>query len=87
MQRAQEPTAGEFFASSSGVCVYINLGGRAFRVEFSSVDSEGVAPGATGDGVEAAIVAAAAALQRHKLELEPLFARVTTETASRAGRS
>lgn len=70
-----EPRADEFFASRSGVCVYVNIDGQAVRVQFASVDAHGVAEGASPDAEEA-IRAAKSALQKHRAALVPLFERV-----------
>jgi hypothetical protein len=70
-----EPKADEFFASRSGVCVYVNIDGQAVRVQFASVDAHGIAESSS-PNAEAAIVAAKTALQKHRAELAPLFERV-----------
>jgi hypothetical protein len=70
-----EPKVDEFFASRSGVCVYVNIGGQAVRVQFASVDAHGVAESSSANA-EAAIVAAKTALQKYRVELTPLFERV-----------
>jgi hypothetical protein len=70
-----EPKADEFFASRSGVCVYVNIGGQAVRVQFATVDAQGVAEGSS-PNAEAAIVEAKSALQKYRAELTPLFERV-----------
>ena len=70
-----EPKADEFFASRSGVCVYVNIDGQAVRVQFASVDAHGVAESSS-PNAEAAVVAAKTALQKYRAELAPLFERV-----------
>lgn len=70
-----EPKADEFFASRSGVCVYVNIDGQAVRVQFASVDAQGVAEGSS-PHAELAIAEAKSALQKHRIELSPLFERV-----------
>jgi hypothetical protein len=67
-----------FFASRSGVCVYVNVGKRAFRVQFATPDAIGVVVegGSDGDGAKEARHLAAAALRRHASALAPLFAKV-----------
>jgi hypothetical protein len=83
MIAAQEPTAEEFFASAGGVCVYVNAGGRAFRVQFDSLDGAGFVQGMTDDGEAEALAVAKTALDRYKSQLEPLFLRVALELGSR----
>jgi hypothetical protein len=70
-----EPRADEFFASRSGVCVYVNLDGQAVRVQFADLDAHGVAEGDSPDAEEAVRIAKSA-LQKHRAELGPLFERV-----------
>ena len=70
-----EPRADEFFASRSGVCVYVNIDGQAVRVQFANVDAQGVADGAS-PNAEEAIRIAKLALQKYRTELGPLFDRV-----------
>ena len=85
MTKVKEPTVEEFFASASGVCVYVNVGGQTQRVEFQTEDSEGIVRGVTLEASAEARRAAEAALERFRLDLQPLFARVRAELASRAG--
>ena len=83
MHDAVEPTAEEFFASSTGACVYVNVRGRAFRVQFEAPDSSGVARGTTSAGADEAVAAATGAREKYKAQLGPLFERVAVEMASR----
>jgi hypothetical protein len=84
MQFVVEPKAEEFFASATGVCVYVNVRGRAVRVQFESAGGPGIAPGAAQDsGAAEAIGAAASALARHGVRLQPLFDTVALELAAR----
>lgn len=53
----------------------MNLEGETVRVQFASVDAQGVAEGSSPNAA-AAIAAAKCALQRHREELAPLFERV-----------
>jgi hypothetical protein len=80
-----EPTAEEFFASAAGVCVYVNAGGRAFRVQFDSLDGAGLVQGMINDSAVEALAVATTARDRYKSQLAPLFLRVAQELASRAG--
>jgi hypothetical protein len=86
MHESVELSAGEFFASATGVCVYVNLAGRAFRVQFDSADGPGVARGTTEVGAAEAVVVATRALEKYRTQLRPLFDRVAHELASRPGK-
>jgi hypothetical protein len=55
---AVELTADEFFASADGVCLYVNVRGRAFRVRFDSPDGPGFAQGTTDVGADEALAIA-----------------------------
>jgi hypothetical protein len=76
MSSAEELKAEQFFVSRSGVCVYVTVQRRSFRVQFASVDSHGVVIG-QGAGAEAARVAAHAALKKYAAVLAPLFEEVS----------
>jgi hypothetical protein len=80
---AIEPSAEEFFASETGVCVYVNVDGRAFRVQFASLDDAPTARGIGTVGVEEAIAAASSARERYRAKLEPLFLQIAQELAER----
>ena len=73
-----EPAADEFFATSSGVCVYVHVGSHAIRVEFDSAEGAGHAKGVTSEGAAEAEALARGSLQRFKLELQPLFERLAS---------
>ena len=75
MTSVVEPKAHEFFASRSGVCVYVKVQGHAVRVQFATMDALGVAENASA-GAEEAVTVARTALQRHRSELAPLFEQV-----------
>jgi len=66
-----------FFASRTGVCVYVTLEQRTFRVRFASIDAHGVVVDGRGDGAEDARVVARAALQQRAASLAPLFEKVS----------
>jgi hypothetical protein len=66
----------EFFASRSGVCVYVTLRGQTFRVQFVSADAHGVVTEGTSQDAAAALDLAKAALQKHQAALAPLFEKV-----------
>jgi hypothetical protein len=84
MHTVTEPTAEEFFASATGVCVYVNIRGRALRVQFETPDGPGLAQGTTDVGANEALAAASRALEKHKDQLRPLFERVARELAKRS---
>ena len=77
------PKAEEFFASEAGVCVYVNIRGRAFRVLFESPEGPTTASGTSDVGADEAIAIATEVLSKHRAQLEPLFERVRVERASR----
>ena len=75
------PAAKDFFASASGVGVYVEVRGIAIRVTFASVDAIGETRlGDTADCQEALRVATAA-LEAHREQLLPLFEKVARELA------
>ena len=67
----------QFFASRLGVCVYVTIEHRSFRVRFSSIDAQGVVVEGQGEGAEDARVIARAALRRRAVSLAPLFEKVS----------
>jgi hypothetical protein len=71
-----EVTADSFFASRSGVCVYVRVGKQKFRVQFADAEANGVVTGGEREGADEALRVARSALQRHAAELVPLFAKV-----------
>jgi hypothetical protein len=73
------PSAKDFFASTSGVCVYVEVRRIAIRVTFATPDAAGETRlGTTPDCQEAKRVATMA-LQTHREQLAPLFAKVARE--------
>lgn len=76
MSSVEELKAEQFFVSRTGVCVYVTVQRRSFRVQFASVDAHGVVVG-QGEGAEAARLAAQAALKKHAAILAPLFEEVS----------
>jgi hypothetical protein len=64
-----------FFASRSGVCVYVTVGKRSYRVQFVDAASEGVVVDG-GQGAETARRIALHAMRQHATGLAPLFAKV-----------
>jgi hypothetical protein len=65
-----------FFASRSGVCVYVAVGKRSYRVQFADATSQGVVVEGGQDGAEAARRIARRALLEHREGLMPLFEKV-----------
>lgn len=85
MTRAEVPKAHAFFASRSGVCVYVTVDGRPVRVCFRSVDGVGQVEGEEPPSVSAAALAAAtSAFQGCRPQLAPLFEQIAE--ASRGGK-
>jgi hypothetical protein len=80
MARPGEAKAGQFFASRSGVCIYVTIQRRAFRIQFDSIDAQGVVAEGPGEGAEAAIDIARAELAQNAANVAPLFAKVTRPT-------
>lgn len=80
MPEVHELKAERFFASRSGVCVYVVVGTRAFRVQFASVDSRGVVVEGGTEGAEEACRIARHAMQQHLTGLAPLFEKVARAT-------
>lgn len=66
----------QFFASRSGVCVYVTIQRRAFRIRFASMDAHGVVAEGQGDGADDALHLARTALHQHSATLAPLFEKV-----------
>ena len=80
-----EPKAEAFFASASGVCVYVDVRGRAVRVQFESAIGPGIAQETDGSRAAEALAVAGSALERHRVHLQPLFDKVASELAARRG--
>lgn len=66
-----------FFASRAGVCVYVKVDGRDFRVQFAAPDAHGtVSEGGEGVSADKALQLARAALAKHGAALNGLFEKV-----------
>jgi CheY-like chemotaxis protein len=65
-----------FFASRAGVCVYVAVGSRTFRIQFATPDCLGIAADGGHDGAEEACRVARRALSLHFEQLNPLFQKV-----------
>lgn len=72
--------AGNFFASRSGVCVYVTVRKVAVRVQFATPDANGVVVEGPREVAEEAIRIARAALSLHASGLAPLFDKVARRT-------
>lgn len=70
---ADEPEAENFFVSRSGVCVYVTVQSRTFRVQFVTATAQGVVADQPHEGADQALDLARSALQRHEAKLAPLF--------------
>lgn len=73
-----EPPASAFFASPTGVCVYVTVAQRAIRVEFSAPDTAGTVADSDRDAL-AALDVASVAFVKHREQLAPLFELVASE--------
>jgi 2,3-bisphosphoglycerate-independent phosphoglycerate mutase len=83
MTRVTVPAAKDFFASATGVGVYVEVRKIAIRVTFATVDAIGETRlGDTPDCQEASRVATAA-LRAHREQLLPLFDKVARERGTR----
>ncbi|HVY32025.1 MAG TPA: hypothetical protein VHB79_36065 [Polyangiaceae bacterium] len=69
-----------FFASRSGVCVYVTIGKRTFRIQFVDPSAHGVVVEGGREGAEEACSVARQALRKHAEGLAPLFAKVARAT-------
>lgn len=76
MSVAGEVTLESFFASRNGVCVYVTVGKRIFRVQFVDANAHGVVVEGGSDGAEEACRIARLALREHAKDLTPLFEKV-----------
>jgi hypothetical protein len=54
MSRSRELKIQNFFASRAGVCVYVAVGARTFRIQFATPDSLGVVVEGGQEGAEEA---------------------------------
>jgi hypothetical protein len=77
---ASEPPLGAFFISRTGVCVYVYVQGKRYRVQFTDPRAHGVVTGPDDSGGERALTLARAALERHRAELGQLFDRLAHRT-------
>jgi len=80
MAEIQEPKPQNFFASRSGVCVYVVVGRRTLRVQFADEDAEGVVVEGGSEGAEEARSVARRAMRENKTALAPLFQKVAQAT-------
>ena len=78
-----EPSPSEFFATSDGVCVYVNVRGQAFRVQFETLDGPATAWRTSDPSAAEAVAAASVARAKHRAELVPLFEVVKIERTTR----
>jgi hypothetical protein len=76
MLTSTEPKAEDFFASRSGVCVYVAVRGQTYRVQFAGTDAHGVVTEGTPQGAEEALDLARAARRKHQGALSKLFEEV-----------
>ena len=76
MSVSRELKIDNFFASRAGVCVYVAVGARTFRIQFATPDSLGVAVEGGQEGAEEARRIARRALSLHVEQLAPLFKKV-----------
>jgi hypothetical protein len=82
---ATEPEADAFFATATGVCVYVNVGARTVRVQFESLSAPATSEESGDADVNEALLVASTAFEKHKPLLEALFEQVSVELASRRG--
>lgn len=75
-----ELNAERFFATRTGVCVYVTVRRQVFRVRFASADAQGVVVEGPNDGADEARAAAWAAVQKLGTALDPLFVKVARGT-------
>jgi len=68
--------AQDFFASRSGVCVYVIVSQHRFRVQFVDEASRGVIDDDAHEGAAEALRQARDALEKYRAELVPLFEKV-----------
>ena len=71
-----ELKAEDFFATRSGVCVYVPLRGQTYRVQFAATDAIGVVTEGSPQGAEEALELARTALVKHRVALAKLFEEV-----------
>jgi hypothetical protein len=74
---AVELQADDLFLTRSGVCVYVNVGSKPLRVQFTAPDALGVVSGEPTEDAELALTEARGAVRRHQQALAPLFEQVS----------
>jgi hypothetical protein len=80
MPESTELKLENFFASRSGVCVYVTVGKRSYRVQFVDATSIGVVVEGGQDDAEVARAIAHHAMRQHVLGLRHLFEKVSRAT-------
>lgn len=80
-----EPTLDEFFATATGVCVYVNVGRRAVRIQFESLDAPATVESSSDRDTELALIAAGKVFEKYKHQLQPLFDQTARELRQRSG--
>jgi hypothetical protein len=76
MHGSSELKLENFFASRAGVCVYVMVGRRSYRVQFVDANAEGVVVEGGREGAEAARQVARRAMREHAAGLARLFEKV-----------
>lgn len=76
MQGSSELKPENFFASRTGVCVYVTVAKETFRVQFADAKAHGVVVEGSREGAEAARHIAHMAMREHAAGLAPLFEKV-----------
>lgn len=76
MTAGAELRAQDFFASRSGVCVYVTVSQHRFRVHFVDEEARGVVDDEAREGASEALRLAREALRRNRSELGALFEKV-----------
>lgn len=79
-----EPKPDSFFATAAGVCVYVQVGRRAVRVQFASSTAPAAIDGYHEPGTREAIAVATKAFEAHKRRILPLFDCIARELAERS---
>jgi hypothetical protein len=67
----------DFFTSRAGLCVYVNVSQRTFRVQFVDETAQGVIDDDAHEGATEALRLARAALAKYRAELAPLFEKIS----------
>jgi len=76
MSSIAEPDAEAFFASRGGVCVYVKVDGRNFRVQFAAPEAHGIVSEGEGPAADKALKLARSALEKHAPALAGLFEKI-----------